>query len=59
MVKRPDAVETSLGRVRDTDSKPVQSAGNPEVEDTKEPHDGWYKPEMGTIIVNEYPPTES
>jgi hypothetical protein len=60
MVKRDDEMETSLGGVRDTDARPDQP-GCDEAEDEGTRHEGRYKPEMGTIVVNEYPgsPTES
>ena len=59
MVKRNDAIKTSQGRVRDTDTQPVQPDCQSEADDRSDLHEGRYKPEMGTIIIKDYPPARS
>ena len=56
MVKRDDAIKTSQGRVRDTDRHPVQPDCQTEADDSSDLNEGRYRPEMGTIIIKEYPP---
>ena len=58
MVKREDAKDTSRGRVRDTDRQPEQPVRN-EADAADDLHEGRYKPEMGTIVVTEYPASNS
>ena len=55
MVKREDAINTTQGRVRDTDQNTIQSAYERDEEDAANPQPGCYKPEMGTIIIHKYP----
>jgi hypothetical protein len=54
MVKRDDARETSPGRVRDTDLNQIPLVGDLQGEEPDDLPEGCYKPEMGTIVVNEY-----
>lgn len=54
MVKRDDAIKTSLGRVRDTDKGPLLPAHDQQADGTGDRHEGCYKPEMGTVIINDY-----
>ena len=55
MVKRDEGLETSLGRVRDTDREPVQPGRDEETEGTFENPAAFYRPEMGTVIVTNHP----
>ena len=51
MVKRDGkAIETTLGRVRDTDRKPADPGCSYETGDAADVHEAHYRPEMGTII---------
>ena len=61
MVKREDANKTSPRRVRDTDRQAVQPGCNAERtaegDEMADRHEARYKPEMGTIVIKEYPPS--
>jgi hypothetical protein len=54
MVKRKDANDTSVGRVRDTDKKPLLPAHDHQADGTGDLHEGRYKPEMGTVVINDH-----
>ena len=54
MVQRDDAIETSLGRARDTNLNQIPPVGDLEAEEPGDVPEGYYRPEMGTIVVNEY-----
>lgn len=60
MVKRDDAIKTSQGRVRDTDRQAAQpgcpAENGVEADLGSDLHEGRYRPEMGTIIIKDYPP---
>ena len=55
MVKRGNEPNETLGRVRDTDLTPVTPAPPIEADECDERHEGFYKPEMGTVIVYDAP----
>jgi hypothetical protein len=54
MVKRDDGIETNLGPVRDTNLNEFPPVGELQDDEPDDVPEGWYKPEMGTIVVNEY-----
>ena len=59
MVKRDEELNTSPGRERDTDRESVELGRDGESDRTLDIPEAYYRPEMGTVIVTNYPRDDS
>jgi hypothetical protein len=50
MVKRDEAIETTVGSIRDTVGNPAEPSRSHETGEDADRHEAHYRPEMGTIV---------